>query len=195
MRAFVVWLAVILSGLAIGVVSGAYVALAGKAPVQKIDGWELSALAGSKLADPYTRAAVSRVGLLALTRQETLYFNRFSDDEGRPLQEGCDYRLDGQDLPARWWSVTLYAEDNYLAVNGDKAASFDATRQRASGQGGWSVFVGDKPKSGAPWISNRGGGKFSLTLRLYNPAAAAASSPATLALPHLVRLGCRSEGA
>jgi len=186
---------VILLGLVIGAASGVIAISPASMGSTDFSGWKTSTMIGSPAADPYTRAIVARTGLLALTRQETVYFTRATDEKGRPLTDKCIYRLDGGSLPTRWWSVTLYAADNYLAVNGDNAHSFDATRAGQSGEGRWSVVVGRANADKGPWISTRNSGRFTLTLRLYNPEASVLQNPASLSFPTIRTLSCGGVGA
>ncbi|MGA1675063.1 MAG: DUF1214 domain-containing protein [Pseudomonadales bacterium] len=153
-------------------------------------GWQSSELAGQSAADIYTRAAIARIGLLALTREETLYFSRYRDADGAALNERCVYQLEGTDLPARWWSITLYASDNYLAQNGDGAASMDQTRVVREHDGRFRIRIGRSAEGEPNWISSRNAGNFSLTLRLYNPEPALLNDTRALQPPVLRTLFC-----
>lgn len=152
-------------------------------------GWVGNLNSGSPAADPYTRALVAKAGLLALNRRETLYFDRTLDDQGAPLREDCDYRMQSTTLPARWWSVTLYAADDFLAVNGDEAHSVDATR--AAGRP-LTTTITPRRVEGA-WISSRNAGRFALTLRLYHPVPDVGTQPARHRLPTVTRLSCNGD--
>ena len=161
-------------------------------------GWMGSKLAGSTAADPITRAKIAKGGLLALNRSETIYFTLTKDEHGRPLSDKCAYTLKGGAFPARWWSVTIYAADNYLPQNQDHAQSIDQTRAQLDPGGGWTVAVQlQRPQAGgAPnWISTWNAGKFSLTLRLYNPSQQAADDPRTIAFPQITTASCSGAAA
>ena len=154
------------------------------------DGWAGSKVTGSTEADPWTRAQVALTGLLALNRSQAIYFTRRTDDAGQPLRADCRYRVEGGALPARWWSITVYAADDYLPLNDDDALSFDATEVRSDAQGRWVASVAaHKPASGA-WASSRNAGAFDLTLRLYNPTPAAQADFGAIPFPRVVRMGC-----
>ena len=157
-----------------------------------VGGWRSDFAIGSKAADPYTRARVARHGLLALAKTEAVYFTRATDDTGAPLREACSYRLSGGQMPAGWWSVTLYDRQSMLPANTDGALSIDAER---AGGGAWSAVIAPaRPADGGLWISSRGAGSFDLTLRLYMPSAALLSAPDTaLTPPRIERISC--EGA
>ena len=77
----------------------------------KVGAWRGSTLTGSPDADMYTRARVALEGLLALGRDETMYYIATQDDAGRPLRSSCNYRVAGTPPAARWWSITAYADD------------------------------------------------------------------------------------
>lgn len=156
------------------------------------DRWTGNTQVGSTGAGPYTRGIVARTGLLALERSEAIYFHRYLDDRGDPLQEGCSYELSGGELPARWWSITIYAADDFLPVNGDAAFSVDAS-QLAGHTGTWTVRVAADRADQSHWISTRNAGEFNLALRLYNPHESAASAPERIAYPTIVRTTCNGS--
>lgn len=158
-----------------------------------VGGWRSDFAIGSKAADPYTRARVARHGLLALAKTEAVYFTRSRDDAGAPLREGCSYRLSGGQMPAGWWSVTLYDGQSMLPANTDGALSIDAER---AGAGAWSAVIAPRrPEGEGLWISSRGAGAFDLTLRLYMPDVALLADPdGALDAPRITRLSCE-EGA
>lgn len=158
--------------------------------VERVGPWASNPLTGARSADPYTRAFVARVGILALNRSETIYFDARSDSEGRRLDARCRYRLSGGPLPARWWSATVYAEDDFLPRNDDRALSVDADSVTTGPDGRWSATLAPERPSGGDWISTRRAGAFAVTLRLYLPEPEAAEDPTGLALPAIERLSC-----
>src|SRR5262245_32410583 len=124
MRRVLGWIATVVAGLALGLISAWWALEIGRgAFVSHMGAWTWSRSTGSVSAGPYTRAIVARDGLLALSADEALYLNLAQDENGRPLREDCVYELSGAQIPARWWSITLYARDNYLAQNNDGAFS------------------------------------------------------------------------
>lgn len=160
-------------------------------------GWTTSTRIGAPAADPWTRALIARIGLMALNRDEAIYYFRDTDDDGRRLDERCAYRLTGVDLPARWWSVTLYAEDEFLARNDDDAHSLQGSALIAVAENEgqvWRADVGPERKGDEPWLSTRAAGRFKLTLRLYHPAALLRENPAALPAPAVERRSCRETG-
>jgi hypothetical protein len=190
LRRALVWAAAITAGILLGAASAWAALEMGRSNFSETYGrWSHSRAAGSTAAGPYTRAIIAREGLLALSAREALYFTLESDEQGRPLTESCIYELGGPDFAARWWSVTLYARDDFLAQNNDHAASVDASRVRPAAGGYWRARIAPVRGDASHWLSSRNAGRgFSLTLRVYNPQRD--FRPSADALPALTTLSC-----
>ncbi|MEM9054636.1 MAG: DUF1214 domain-containing protein [Pseudomonadota bacterium] len=163
-----------------------------------IDGWTSDWSIGSQAANPYVRARIARHGLLAMRKEEAVYFTRNQDDQGRRLTEDCTYSVSGGALPAEWWSITLYDSESRLPMNEDNQLSFDKTdaEQSFSASSDWTfeVRVQDPADLSQPWVSNRAAGAFDLMLRLYRPSAGMLKSPTTvLEPPSITRVSCDGE--
>ncbi|MCS7144247.1 MAG: DUF1214 domain-containing protein [Archaeoglobaceae archaeon] len=148
------------------------------------DVWRTSLVAGSELADPYTRAIVAKNYLYVLNRSEAIYFIAKSDGE-KELDRGCDYKIVGEDLPARWWSLTVYGEDNFLIPNEYGKYSITSANVVKKGEV-WEIHISREPK-GDNWIPLRGEGKFYITLRLYNPENVVYEKIKEIRLPKIIR--------
>jgi hypothetical protein len=153
-------------------------------------GWSSDWTIGSETANPWTRARVARHGLLALTKDEAVYFTRNTDEAGDRLSEACTYTVSGGAMPAQWWSVTLYNAASYLPLNTDNALSFDQT-DAAAAANGWSFTIAPQKPADGEWVSSRAAGAFDLTLRLYKPSADLIADPgSTLAAPRIEKTSC-----
>ena len=163
--------------------------------------WRASTLAGSPEADLYTRARVALGGLLALNREETMYYVASTDSAGQPLRARCSYRVSGVPPKARWWSVTAYAQDLYLFDNPQRRYSVNGQTAVLDTQGRFAFVTGPAAPTStamsgvAPsadavhWIPTPGEGGLFFTLRVYNPEAALAAAPGTLQAPVIELLG------
>jgi len=188
------WLRVggaVVAGLVIGIGSALWVLSNGQllGSFEK-DYWFGNDRAGSSAADPYTRGIVAAIGLLALNKSETIYFHRYKDESGRQLREGCVYEMRGSALPTRWWSITVYAADHFLPMNGQRAFSVDASQIAAGADGAWTVRIAPERADAANWISNKAAGEFSLALRMYNPNDAARDNAASIPFPAVATVSC-----
>lgn len=184
------WTAAIVVGLLLGAATGwAAINLGAGSFTEHYGAWSHSRAAGAEAAGMYTRAIIAREGLLALSAREALYFTLTEDENGRPLEESCIYEIAGRELDARWWSITLYADDDFLARNGDHAHSVDASRIHVGGDGIWRVRISAVKGDALQWLSSREARRgFSLTLRVYNPDHD--FSPSAETLPALTTISC-----
>ncbi len=182
--------ATIALGLMAGLISGWW-AITGGMGGQNYSGWYGSSVTGSRDADPWLRARVAVSGLLALNKSQALYFTRKTDDGGEPLREECRYRVTGSTIPGQWWSVTVYAADNYLPLNDDDALSFDSTEVKPDAAGQWSAVLAPvRPAAGEAWASTRKAGNFDITLRIYQPSTRAQADYASIPMPRVSKLDC-----
>ena len=188
LRRIMIWAGVVLIGLLVGGVSAWATLRVGSASfAETYGGWSYNRAAGSTAAGPYTRAIIAKEGLLALSSREAVYFFLNRDENGRPLDESCVYELNGRPLDARWWSVTLYADDGFLAQNTDNAASVDASRVGNSAP--WRARIAPVQGNAPFWLSSRSARRsFSLMLRVYNPQDD--FRPSGEALPVLSTVSC-----
>lgn len=155
-----------------------------------VGAWRTSTLAGSTDADLYTRAVVAVGALLALNRDETVYYVASTDSDGQVLRSRCRYRISGPPPPARWWSITAYAEDRFLFDAPGGRYSLNGRTVPLDAQGRFAFETGPTPPPAATaWLPTPGDRGLSFALRLYNPARAVAADPATLATPRIERLG------
>jgi hypothetical protein len=150
--------------------------------------WKTNLTSGSAQNDPYQRAAVAVHGLFALNRSEAIYYTASTDNDGHALDSGCRYEITGRDPDARWWSITAYGVDDYLIPNPAHRYSVSKTAIARDAGGDFVAQVGGDA-GGDNWIPVAPG-RFSLTLRLYNPGPAILVDPAHAALPALKKVSC-----
>jgi hypothetical protein len=151
--------------------------------------WRTSLFAGSSEGSPYLRAYVAVHGLLALSREETIYYTAADDSEGNALNGNCVYQVEGRDPPARWWSITAYGADDFLIPNdADRySVSMSSVARRADGTFLVTLSQGQAESNWIPVAA----GRFDLTIRLYNPQAAAVADPGHGTLPTIKKAICK----
>jgi hypothetical protein len=151
--------------------------------------WRMSAVTGSMDADLYTRAIVAVTGLFALNRTETIYFSAEESNTHQRLSARCTYAVEGKALDARWWSVTAYADDNFLIPNPAQRFSYNMGNLNGGADGSFRILVSPTEQQGH-WLPTGGGsGGFSLLLRLYNPSSVLFANPAIVTLPSIAQVG------
>jgi hypothetical protein len=151
--------------------------------------WATSLAVGSAQSGPYLRAYVAVHGLLALNRGETIYYNASRDSGGERLRGNCDYIVWGRDPAARWWSITAYGQDDFLIPNRAHRYSVSKYSVARGANDKFVIFI-SRDENSVSWIPVYDK-PFSLTLRLYNPAASVAADPAHALLPAIIKRGCR----
>ena len=157
-------------------------------------GWTTDLTIGSQAANPWVRMQIARIGLLALPRSQTLYFDRNADEAGAPLDSRCRYEIRGGPIPARWWSITAYGGDQMLSRTPNGPGSFDKTRLGAAASGRWTVVAGPGGGPTPPGLSFSGLDSVILMLRLYNPDAADPIALKVMELPRVVKIACDGAG-
>lgn len=199
MKKFGLYICLAILGLVIGSASALYSSglIGGKAGLNftnlHINGWKSDWSIGSTSASPYTRARIARHGLLALAKEEAVYFTNRTDSDGQFLSESCVYQLTGTSQDAYWWSITLYDAESRLPMNSDAALSIDQTHIGNTDH--WTALIAPtKPENTPFWISSKNAGLFDLTLRIYRPSEKILSQPETnVNAPEIKRLSCAGE--
>ena len=151
--------------------------------------WRASTATGSARAGMYLRAQTAITGLFALDRSEAIYFTATTDDDGVRLRQRCTYAIIGTKVDARWWSLTAYADDNFLIANAANRFSYNMGNLEFHAGDIFRVVAAPSAQPGDWLPTGTGAGGFSLLFRLYNPAADLAANMTTVPVPAIKRLG------
>ena len=152
--------------------------------------WRVNLAIGSEELGMYSRAAVAFGGLFAMQKSEAIYFSASTDEEGQSLSSNCDYRIEGADLDARWWSITLYGSDFSLIRNDQNRYSYNGGNLIRKPDGSYRIWISNSPRQGN-WIPSGNEKQLYLNLRLYNPMQSVYERPDRMELPLIVKDGCR----
>jgi hypothetical protein len=184
------WVGILLAGTALGLASAALaIKHVGALGGVQAGPWTTPLDAGGTGRGPYLRAAAAVGATLALSRSEAIYFRAATDSSGAALRGACDYTVHGAGLPARWWSITLYASDHRLIANPQNRYAYASVNVAAAPGGSFAIHVGPHEKS-RNWLNTVNEENFVLLARLYQPKAEAAADPAHIALPSITLDGC-----
>ncbi|MFT6044571.1 MAG: hypothetical protein ACI9WC_000268 [Arenicella sp.] len=176
-------------GLAIGLGSLRYIVTTVSGKIQN-GPWITDLTAGGTDAGAYTRARLAMQALLAMTKDQSVYFIAETDSAGDTLDAACSYTLNGGDLPTRWWSITIYASDYFFVPNPEKryAISKSSLAAQTDENGQWSASINNTAT--ANLISPKAG-TFSLMIRHYHPEPIVTEAPESLNLPIITRGECK----
>jgi hypothetical protein len=148
--------------------------------------WRTNPSIGRENLDMYSKATVALISLMSLNRSEAIYYYTETDDNGEPLSGLCDYRIEGGDIDARWWSITVYGSDQYLIKNSENRFSFNRAILRGKTDGSYTVRLSSHPKEGT-WLPTGNEKQLYLFLRIYNPGSDVLNNPSTVQLPRIIK--------
>lgn len=155
-------------------------------------GWLFSDKIGSGGASPIERARIALGGPLGLSASEVIYFIATVDSKGEKLSSSCHYKVSGEPIDTRWWSLTLYDfyTQNYVP-NDLKRSSFNNENVPRAEDGSWVIEVAGAPKDGA-WLPSQPdvAMQFELNLRMYNPSEATRRLAPNIELPVVEEISC-----
>ncbi len=178
-------------GLVLGLIASAY-QLPRPSPFDRVrlGAWSIEAHAGSVEADPYTRARMAASGEVPLANGEGLLLVAREDDDGRPLDARCAYRIGPRAPAARMWTLSVVDLQGFPVANPAERYGFRSSEILRAGSGDFVITASAGAQPGN-WQPIGARDSFALALRLYDSplgAAAGAIEPATA--PHVTRIGC-----
>lgn len=182
------WLSALAAGLTLGVVSAAASVAVLGLQSERVGPWIYVPAIGTPAASHAERTLIAIIGLFALPRKETMYFNAITDSDGDLLRGDRTYRFETGGIDCRWWSVTVYGKNNYLIPNDEGRHSYNAEQLEKADTGEYLIWIGPEPRDGH-WIPTGGAMSFDVTLRVYNPSDAfhRQLDEGVLTLPRLVK--------
>ena len=162
----------------------------------KNDIWTILPSPGDPDRSIYTRAAVAAAGTFASKKPEQAYYQTEIDIEDQPLNGNCLYRLSGEDIESRWWSITAYANDGFLIENTEKLYSYNSETINYNANGGFEIyFLGDNDfisdVSNENWLRVNQDENFNISLRIYYPGEEFFSNLRRVNLPIIEKVKCR----
>ncbi len=161
----------------------------------KNDIWTILPSPGDPDRSIYTRAAVAAAGTFASKKPEQAYYQTEIDIEDQPLNGNCLYRLSGEDIESRWWSITAYANDGFLIENTEKLYSYNSETINYTANGGFEIyFLGDNDfisdVSNENWLRVNQDENFNVSLRIYYPGEEFFSNLRRVNLPIIEKVKC-----
>ena len=162
----------------------------------KNDIWTILPSPGDPDRSIYTRAAVAAAGTFASKKPEQAYYQTEIDIEDQPLNGNCLYKLSGDDIESRWWSVTAYANDGFLIENTEKLYSYNSETINYNANGGFEIyFLGDNDfitdVSNENWLRVNQDENFNVSLRIYYPGEEFFSNLRRVNLPIIEKVKCK----
>ena len=158
--------------------------------------WKTHPGVGRRNTPLIEKAAIARIGLGANDSEETIYWNAFTDSQGRELRAEHDYRVVFRSAPPvrysekGFWSITVYGKDKFLIPNQRKKYMIRGDeRNNPLKDLHFSIFLSRKtPEITDNWIPLPAGNeKFSLAYRCYRPAADMKENLKAVCMPEIIK--------
>ena len=160
---------------------------------EDVDGtWLFSDKIGAAAASDVERARVALGGPLGLSAKEAVYFVAVTDIDGEALSSSCIYRVSGEPIDTRWWSLSLYdSETQHYVPNAENRSSWNSVSIARSDTGNWEVVVAPTEQEGN-WLPSQAAEDqaFEIMLRVYNPSDATRAVLPNIDLPIVERVSC-----
>jgi len=184
-----IFLGVVLIG---GLISSWYMVSAGSSlTTRSIGPWVTWMAEGRSDADPYTRAHFARAGTLNLSTELAGTYIASHDSEGIRLHSSCEYSIKGQEIDARWWSITAFDDKGRLIPNPAGRYSFTSDTVTLEPDNTFIVTLARDARSGN-WLPTGGAGRLTLVLTvLEGPDPAIGGEAEAMSLPSIKRVACR----
>jgi hypothetical protein len=151
--------------------------------------WVAWTQSGSPTPDPYTRAYLSRQGILQLGQAEGMQLIATTDSDGRRLDRACRYRIDGRTPTATFWTLIPVGPGGASISRADGPRGFHSGRISRAADGSMQLYVSPS-LSPLNWLEITGDGPFSLVLSLYDTVFFSGVGSNETSLPSIIREGC-----
>jgi hypothetical protein len=154
--------------------------------------WVTWPTAGRPDADPYTRAHISRNGLLPLSSTSELTFKAKTDSRGARLTSSCDYGVVMEEFDPVWWGLAAYDGQGRLIANAAERHAFNSSTAMRELDGRTVITLARDARPGN-WLPSGRSSRVVLVLTVqdcgWSSAVHDGGSPKSM--PEIVRTGCR----
>jgi hypothetical protein len=132
----------------------------------KIGPWKFNTMIGCKDCNCFLKLYIAITSILALTKDEAIYMIACTDSSGNKLMPNEHYIIYfSNTLPAKWWSITAYGNDNYLIPNTKNIYSYN--NEDIKNNFPFVIHLSNINNSYQNWLPS-GTTNTQLVLRLYN---------------------------
>lgn len=126
--------------------------------------------------------------VLGGTNEQSILFTTGTDAEGKALEAGGKYKITGDPIAAKDWSLAAYDPENLIE---NEAGQYYVSRAMVmtNNQGRWEAYLTPESQMGDNWIhSGKGKGNLILALRIYNATPEVTENLATISLPEITKV-------
>lgn len=177
-----------------GIGTSWYMVSAGTALTTQVSGpWVMWISEARVDADPYTRAHFARSGTLNLSTDVASTFVAHTDSNGVRLHSSCEYAINGKNLTASWWSLSVFDANGGLIPNPINRHSFTSDTAAISPDNQFVITLARSVRPGN-WLPTAGAGRLTAVLMVLEGRDSTIVNPDEfheISLPEIVKVGCR----
>ena len=145
---------------------------------------------GSNDANLWLRFYTAFHGLVASDKSQGLYLISTTDTEGKTYEKGKCYEVEGEDMQAKFWSLTAYGLDNKVLGDKENTSINNKSVKMEKGKFSAMIVANKSEAEGKENIMILGDNDFKLVLRLYGPSETVVDDPQTVKVPVIKEVKC-----
>jgi len=177
-----------------GIGSSWYFVSAGTALTTQVTGpWVMWTNEARSDADPYTRAHFARQATLNLSTKVASTFIARTDSDGVRLHSSCEYKINGKDLNASWWSLSVFDASGHLIRNPIDRYAFTSDTVAISPNNEFVITLARSVQPGN-WLPTTGAGRLTAVLLVLDGRNSSTINPdefQEISLPEINKVHCR----
>lgn len=132
----------------------------------------------------YKKAYIALKSPFMLNSLNALYFTAEYDSDGNIFSGECEYKIQGNRINARVWSLSIYEKNLKNQVN---SYSSENIKMNSSG-GTFTIYIGSTKKE-PNWIKVEDQ-PFKVVLRIYNPHSTILNNLNSISMPSIIKEKC-----
>jgi len=151
--------------------------------------WRAVIEVGTVEPNPYARAVLARTGAIPMVATESIVFRTSTDSRGELLRGACVYRLRGDVIEARWWTLTVTDEKGRQPIRDPGTHAMTSVGVVRDQEGKFEIVLSPTARPGN-WLSTGGMPRLALALRLYDTPLYVNGGLDDIVLPSIAREQC-----
>ena len=132
----------------------------------------------------YNKAYIALKSPFMLNSLNALYFTAEYDSDGNIFSGECEYKIQGNRISARVWSLSVYEKNLKNQVN-----SYSSENTKMNSNNTFTIYIGSTKKE-HNWIKV-GDQPFKIVLRIYNPHSTILNNLNSISMPSIIKEKCK----
>lgn len=154
-----------------------------------INNWHKLGMNDQKNPDPYKSLYYIWNGIIAPSKVEGLSYWLQSDQNGRPLQPNCTYKLHSSPIATEFFTIYTTDSNFHTIYNAQLPTALNSSDLVLDETGNFTILISKYPQSNN-WLATLAEQPFYIILNLYNTPFVSPSGVTPLILPTVELLYC-----